>query len=93
MAEEKKRVHWRKSPDAEGPDGRGYWESSEGRFRIAPNFRHTVNPDSYTVHDTMGDWTDQVFEGRRLRRPTQQTCDAVGSCKDWCERRVVKTML
>jgi hypothetical protein len=81
-------VHWRKNADAEGPDGAGYWHSTEGRFSMAPHFRHTVNPDSYTVTDYVGDYTDQTdARGRRLRVAVEFTCDTVRGCKAWAERR------
>lgn len=84
-------LHWSKDADAEGPDGRGYWHTTDGSFRISPNFRHTINPDSYTVYDYVGDLTDQTNDkGLRLRQMVSQTLPTVAHCKAWAESRVAR---
>lgn len=64
-----------------GPrDEAGNWHSYERRFAIRPNYRHTVNPDSYTVKDYL------FLEGSG--RPTQAKFDTVREAKDWAEHRI-----
>jgi hypothetical protein len=46
----------------------GFWHSLDARFEISPNFRHTANPDSYTLRDTL--------TGKRYSADTVRECKA-----------------
>ena len=63
------RIKWINENPGAARDEQGYWVSSDARFCISPNYRHTVNPDSYTVRDT--------------RENTRFTHDTVRRCKEW----------
>jgi len=65
----KLKIHWISTSTKGDPDSYGYWESMEGRFDIAPCFRHTVNPDHYLVVDTL------TKKSARF--------DTVRECKSW----------
>jgi hypothetical protein len=54
----------------------GFWHSEDRRFDINPNFRHTVNPDSYTVRDNS--------------TGEKHTYDRVRDCKERAERMLAK---
>ena len=56
------KLHWINFSEAR--DERGFYESSDGRFAISPNYRHTVNPDSFTVTDNL---TGATFTDERTR--------------------------
>ena len=53
-------------------DERGYWVTLEGRFRIHPNYRHTIYPDDYTVRDTV--------------KHIEETNYSIRDCKEWALR-------
>jgi|GEM_PF-3921400 len=42
----------------------GFWHSVDGRFEISPRFRHTVNPDSYQLRDTVTQATTVLYTVR-----------------------------
>lgn len=47
------KIKWiNQNPGAQA-DECGYWQSDDGRFDIAPNYRHTVYPDSYELYDNL----------------------------------------
>ena len=69
----KPRIRWiSENEDRNDPTVRGYWASSDGRFSIAPNYRHTIYPAGYTVTD-------------KLTRKTSSN-DTVRDCKAWAQR-------
>jgi hypothetical protein len=71
------RIHWINENPGAARDEAGYWVSYERRFRISPNYRHTIYPDSYTVTDNM-------------TTPKERTSfDRIRDCKQWAESRVL----
>lgn len=44
-------ITWKRNGKTGDPDAQGYWNSKDGRFSIAPSFRHTVNPSGYRLWD------------------------------------------
>lgn len=72
-----KRIQWVNENPGAPRDECGYWRSYEGRFHVSPNYRHTVNPDSYTVRDKLADG-----------KGASATFDSVREAKAWAELRV-----
>ena len=71
-----KKIHWISEGSS---DERGYWKSTEGRFSIAPDFRHTVNPDSYTITDYMA--KTSYLDHKMVHVFEKRTFDTVRECK------------
>jgi hypothetical protein len=59
------KINWLNESPGATADERGYWRSTEGRFHISPNYRHTIHPDSYSLLD--------MLKNREGRRPTYDT--------------------
>ena len=76
-------IRWICSSRGESRDNQGYWHSVEGRFDIAPQYRHTVYPDSYKITDYM-DHRDE--RGNFVSASISH--DRIRDCKSWAERKV-----
>ena len=79
------RIHWVNTNPGASRDEAGYWASTEGRFDISPNYRHTIYPDSYTEVDHL------VLDP--TGRSTQFMFDRVRDCKAWAEQRAAETLV
>ena len=78
------KINWHRTDDSRNdPDNRGFWTSAEGRFDISPNYRSTVNADSFTVNDRMA---KQELYGQTLYN--HRTADTVKECKEWAQQIV-----
>jgi hypothetical protein len=92
MSRTTNKIRWIKRGERNDPDSQGYWDSAEGRFDIAPNFRSTVSPDSYTVTDYMAYRQELKERGERAitrgHSAAFYTADTVRECKDWAEAQV-----
>jgi len=51
----------------------GFWHSVDGRFEISPRFRHTVNPDSYQLRDTVIQSTTIQYTIRDAKARAERT--------------------
>lgn len=78
------RLTWINQNKGGSRDEAGFWVSTEGRFSIGPNYRHTIYPDSYTVQDRL--------ERDANGKPTQTTSERVRDCKAWAEQRALATL-
>jgi len=78
-----KKIQWCRTNDCRNnPDTKGFWTSLEGRFDISPNYRGTVNADSFTVHDKMA-------SAKTIHHKYEtHTTYTVTECKEWAQRRV-----
>jgi len=77
------KIRWVNESPGASRDEAGYWRSLEGRFGISPNYRHTVNPDSYTVVDNM------IRESRSgMMAKAKLNADTVRACKEWAQSRI-----
>lgn len=72
------KLKWINENPGAAADERGYWRSLEGRFSISPRYRHTIYPDSYTVHDRLRDY--------------KTSNDTVRECKAWATDRVTREL-
>lgn len=73
-----RKLSWVNTNPGAPRDEHGYWISQEGRFRIAPNYRHTVNPSHFTVTDILD--------------KADCSLDTIRECKDWAAMRAAKTV-
>lgn len=79
------RIRWINENTSDQRDECGNWRSVEGRFTIAPRYRHTVYPDSYEITDYMHrrDADGRFVVGRIA-------FDRVRDCKVWADRIIAK---
>jgi len=73
------RINWICTSEPGNAEDAGNWQSLEGRFTIAPNYRHTVYPDSYKL----------TAERTGIDRNTMSWNFAtVRDCKNWANNIV-----